>query len=152
MHTLIEPFLEREKSPLAQKVYLKYKRVHGEPYRDMTYAEFCVNTRKVFAGLVSLGVERGDRVAVISESRPEWLVLEFACLARGAVLVPMFPTLTAQQVQFIVQNSGAKLLAVSNDFQLGKAKRILEECPAVQSLLLFNEATVLPIVGLPLSY
>lgn len=143
MHTLIEAFLEREKSPLATKVYLRYKRTHGEPYRDLTYAEFCERTRAIFSALESLGVVRGDRVALISESRPEWLMLEFAVLALGAVLVPMFPTLTAQQVAFIAQNSGSKLLVVSNDLQFGKALKIADECSGLQTILVCNDATKL---------
>src|ERR1044071_1519972 len=108
MRTLIEQFLEREKSPLASKVYLRYKRAGGDAFRDMSYAEFCDGARNVFAALVALGIRRGDRVALVSESRPEWLMLEFATLAIGGILVPMFPTLTPQQIGFIVQDSGAK--------------------------------------------
>ncbi|MDP4199381.1 MAG: long-chain fatty acid--CoA ligase [Bacteroidota bacterium] len=138
---LIEPFLAREKSALAGKVYLRYKRVHGEPFRDMTYAEFCRGTREIFAGLVSLGLTRGDRIALISESRPEWLMIEFASLALGTVLVPMFPTLTAQQVQFIVHNSGARVLFVSNDLQFGKALKIMGDCPALERVVILNDAS-----------
>jgi long-chain acyl-CoA synthetase len=141
MHTLIEPFLDREKSPLAHKTYLRYKRAHGEAFRDMTYAEFCQETRRVFAVLKSLGVERGDRIALVSESRPEWLMLEFAALAIGAVLVPMFPTLTSHQIGFIAQDSAAKVLAVSNDLQLGKALKIADECPNLETVLIFNDTT-----------
>ncbi len=141
--TLIEPFLDREQSPLADKVYLRYKRAHGELYRDMTYAEFCTRTREVFAGLVSLGLTRGDRIALISESRPEWLMIEFASLALGAMLVPMFPTLTAQQVQYIIHNSGSKLLVVSNDLQFGKALKFMQECPALEKVVILNETTKL---------
>lgn len=140
--TLIGPFLEREQSSLAAKVFLRYKRAHGEAFRQMTYAEFCAETRWVFSSLCSLGVSRGDRVALISESRPEWLMIEFATLALGATLVPMFATLTAQQVQFIVGNSGAKLLVVSNDLQLGKALKIAEDCPNLETVLILNETTV----------
>jgi long-chain acyl-CoA synthetase len=141
MHTLIEPFLTRENSPLASKTYLRFKRAPSEPFRDMSYAEFCRETRRVSATLRSLGVERGDRIALVSESRPEWLMLEFAALAAGVVLVPMFPTLTPQQIGFIVQNSGAKMLVVSNDLQLGKALKIADECKQLETILVFNDST-----------
>ena len=139
--TLIEPFLDRTSGALKGRVYLRYKRAHGEPYRDMTFAEFGSRTRETFAGFAKLGVQRGDRVAILSESRPEWLMADFGSLALGAILVPMFPTLTAQQVEFIVKNSGAKILLVSNDLQFGKAKKILGECPSLEAIVILNDTT-----------
>ncbi len=141
--TLIQPFLSRTSGELKERVYLRYKRIHGEPYRDMSFAEFGARTRETFAGFAKLGVQRGDRIALLSESRPEWLMADFAALALGAIIVPMFPTLTAQQVEFIVNNSGAKLLLVSNDLQFGKAKKIVEACPALEAIVIFNDSTTL---------
>ena len=94
--TLIQPFLNRTTGSIKDRVYLRYKRAHGEAYRDMTFAEFGAKTRETFAGFAKLGIQRDDRIALLSESRPEWLMSDFAALALGAIIVPMFPTLTAQ--------------------------------------------------------
>jgi long-chain acyl-CoA synthetase len=59
------------------------------------------------------GVAKGDRVAILSENRPEWAVADFASLLLGAVVVPIYPTLTAQQTAYILSDSGAKLIVVS---------------------------------------
>ncbi len=109
----------------------------------MTFATFGARVREVFAGFARLGIQRGDRIAVVSESRPEWLISEFAALALGAIWVPMFPTLTAQQVEFIVNDCEAKLLIVSNDLQLGKALKLAGNCPSLEAIVLFNGETKL---------
>jgi len=141
--TLLDPFLQHTTGVLKDRVYLRYKRVHGEPYRDMTFAEFGARTREVFAGFARLGIQRGDRIAIISESRPEWLIAEFAALALGAIWVPMFPTLMPPQIEFIVNDCGAKMLIVSNDLQLGKARKIEAECPSLQTIVVLNDETEL---------
>ena len=110
----------------------------------MSFAEFGARTREVFAAFARLGIQRGDRIAIISESRPEWLLTDFAALAMGAILVPMFPTLTAKQAEYIVQNSGSKMLLVSNDLQFGKARKLIDACPALETLVVFNDTTTLP--------
>jgi long-chain acyl-CoA synthetase len=109
----------------------------------MTFAEFAARTRETFAAFVSLGVQRGDRIAIVSESRPEWLMADFAALALGAITVPMFPTLTAKQIEYIVHESESKILLVSNDLQFGKAIKVARECPLLETIIIFNEQTSL---------
>ena len=76
--------------------------------------EFLDYVRDVSLGLSGLGMARGDRVAILSESRPEWLVADFAILAAGAVTTPIYTTLSADQVGFIVRDSRATLAVVSS--------------------------------------
>ncbi len=141
--TLLGSFFERTNGAGKDRTYLRYKPAHGEPYRDMTFADFGARVREVFAGFAHLGIQRGDRIAVVSESRPEWLISEFAALALGAIWVPMFPTLTAQQIEFIVNDCEAKLLIASNDLQLGKALKLIGNCPSLKTLMLLNSQTKL---------
>src|SRR5262245_4511654 len=71
-------------------------------------------------GLRELGVSRGDKVALLSENRYEWPVVDLAVLGLGAVTVPIYPTLTSAQVRFIVENSEARIAVVSSPAQLDK--------------------------------
>src|SRR4051795_2335384 len=80
--------------------------------------------RDIALGLASLGVSRGDRVAIMSESRPEWLLADLAILSLGAVTVPVYSTLTAAQACFIIRDSGARVALVSNAEQLDKLQRV----------------------------
>src|SRR5262245_29898709 len=69
--------------------------------------------RDLSLGLASLGMARGDRVALVSENRPEWLLADFAILTKGAVTVPVYPTLSAEQMGRILNDSGARLAIAS---------------------------------------
>jgi long-chain acyl-CoA synthetase len=96
--------------------------------------------RDVALGLASLGVGRGDRVAIVSESRPEWLVADLAILTLGAVTVPIYPTLTAQQACYIAKDAGARLAFVSTAEQLEKLKAVRHELPSLETMATFAGA------------
>src|SRR5271156_1364154 len=74
----------------------------------------------VARALESWGIGRGDRVAILSENRPEWTITDFAALALGAVTVPIYATQTADQTAFLLRDSGARVIAVSTKKQLEK--------------------------------
>jgi len=69
--------------------------------------------RAVALGLSALGVRRGDRVALLSENRPDWSVVDLAILSLGAVNVPIYTTQAPEQVRYILEDSGARVLFVS---------------------------------------
>ena len=66
------------------------------------------------------GIGKGDRVAILSENRPEWPITDFACFCLGAIVVPIYSTLTAEQTAHILNDSGARLVVVSSERQLNK--------------------------------
>ncbi len=79
--------------------------------------------------LESWGVHKGDRVAILSENRPEWTITDFAALALGAVTVPIYSTQTADQTSFILNDSGARVIALSSKHQLEKVLTIQRHTP-----------------------
>ncbi|MXY99524.1 long-chain fatty acid--CoA ligase, partial [Candidatus Poribacteria bacterium] len=85
-----------------------------------------------------LGVQKGDRVAILSENRPEWAISDFGILKAGAVNVPMFSTLTAAQVGYILKDSGAKIICVSTEKQLEKVTSIRDEVPTLEQVIIFD--------------
>src|SRR5688500_5415298 len=96
--------------------------------------------RDVSLGLDALGVGRGDRVVIMSESRPEWLTADLAILTRGAVTVPVYSTLTAAQAKYIVEDSGARIAFVSTTDQLDKLQRVRHELPGLEAIVTFEDA------------
>jgi long-chain acyl-CoA synthetase len=94
--------------------------------------------RDIGLGLTSLGLSKGDRVAILSESRPEWVLTDFAVMAGGAVTVPLYPTLQAPQVAFILKDSGATLAAVSTAEQLAKVLSVAADLPALRGIVVFD--------------
>lgn len=104
----------------GSKPALSYK-VNKE-FQDISYATLGERIKHFCLGLAELGLQKGDRVALLSENRPEWAITDLATLAGGGVTVPMFSTLTAAQVEYIVRDSGAKVICVSSEQQLEKIK------------------------------
>ena len=109
--TLTELF-QRAAAEHAQCAALQHK-VDGE-YRSITYAALARRVMRFARGLAALGVEAGDRVAIIAENRPEWAVADLATLALGAINVPLFTSLSPAQIRYILDHSGARLVIVSN--------------------------------------
>ena len=91
-------------------------------FAPITYAELSERVRGYAAALLDLGVERGDRVAIQSDNCPEWAFTDWACQTLGAILVPLYPTLPADQSQYIVSDAGAKLLVAGAPEQAEKAE------------------------------
>ncbi len=90
----------------------------------------------VARALESWGIGKGDRVAILSENRPEWTITDFAALARGAVTVPVYSTQTPEQTSYILNDSGARVIAVSTRHQLEKVLTIQRHTPLERVLVM----------------
>jgi long-chain acyl-CoA synthetase len=91
----------------------------------------------VARALESWGVRKGDRVAILSENRPEWTITDFAALALGAVTVPVYATQTAEQTAFLLNDSGARVIAVSTQHQLEKVLAV-QPGTAIERILVMD--------------
>ena len=98
--------------------------------------------RDASLGLGAIGVDAGDRVAIIAESRPEWLIADLAILAAGAATVPIYPTLSAPQAKYILHDCGAKAAIVSTREQLEKIQMIRHELPQLAAVILCDGWTM----------
>jgi long-chain acyl-CoA synthetase len=107
--------------------------------------ELLTRIKKVAAGLHSLGVRRGDRVAILSESRPEWTLSDAGSLFVGAIDVPIYPTLTPTQVLYILKDSGARVLIVVNEEKLAQVGQLLPQCPALEHVVLIETPASDPV-------
>jgi long-chain acyl-CoA synthetase len=105
---------------------------------DITYNETLEAVRKVSASLASAGLARGDRAAILSENRVEWAHSDYACLCAGVITVPIYPTLPADQVAYILQDSGARLVFVANEAQAKKVKQAADEARVEVSIVGFD--------------
>jgi long-chain acyl-CoA synthetase len=99
--------------------------------------------RDLALGFSSLGVSSGDRVAILSESRPEWVMCDMAVLTLGAVLVPIYPTLNGAQVRYILEDSGARLVIVSSRVQLEKVQDVRHLLPALEAVVVMDDGAAL---------
>ncbi len=120
-----------------QRPLLRYKR--DGVYEGLTYDRVRADVEHFALGLLTLGVQRGDRVALISENRPEWVITDMATLSLGAVDVPMYTTLTPKQIEFILNDSGATMVIVSTQLQYGKIVKIASGVPALKNIIVMNK-------------
>ncbi len=110
----------------------------GDTYQDISYTELGASVDAFSRGLHALGVEKDDRIALLSENRPEWAITDFGSLKVGAVTVPMFSTLTAAQVSYILKDSGSKVICVSTESQLKKVLSIRDDVPSLEHIIVFD--------------
>ena len=94
--------------------------------------------RTVSLGLTALGVKPGDRVALMSDSRPEWVVADLAILTAGAVTVPIYPTLPAAPAGYILADSGAEVVIAADKVQADKVRQVRPELPQLRELILID--------------
>ena len=105
---------------------------------------FAAGVAGVAGALRGWGIGRGERVAILSENRPEWMTADLASLLLGAVTVPIYATLTAEQTAYILRDSGARVIFLSNEGQLGKVLSIRQQT-AVEKIVVFDPSKVNPL-------
>src|SRR5690242_15406712 len=110
----------------------------GGEWRPISSQEFVAKVSGVVAALRSWGISRGDRVAVLSENRHEWVVADFASLLLGAVVVPIYTTLTAEQTGYMLRDSGARAVFVSSERHLEKVFSV-REATMLEKIILMDE-------------
>ncbi len=115
-------------------------------YKGISYSEFKEQTDNFAYGLTALGIKKGDKIAIISENRPEWVYSDMGILALGAADVPLYPSLTAASVEFILNNSESRGVIVSNKFQLNKIMKYRESLRHLDFIIVMNEKDMQPDV------
>lgn len=125
----------------ASSKFLLMSKINSE-YIGITYSEFGFQTEKFALGLSSLGIQKNDKIAIISENRPEWVYSDMAILGLGAVDVPLYPSLTSESIEFILNNSESAAIIVSNKFQLNKVLKIKNNCKTLKYIIVLNEKDI----------
>ncbi|HEY0376072.1 MAG TPA: long-chain fatty acid--CoA ligase [Pyrinomonadaceae bacterium] len=110
----------------------------GGDWDNISGETFAGRVRHVALGLDDIGVRRGDRVALLSENRPEWSIVDLAILSVGAVNVPIYTTQAVEQVRFILEDSGARLLFVSGRRVFKHARPGIDGVPALEGMVFFD--------------
>lgn len=130
-------YLTLEYGKTVSKPLLRHK-VNSQ-WKDVSYSQFKEETVSFARGLAELGVKRNDKVSIISENRPEWVYSDMAILGLGGIDVPLYPSLTSDSVEFIVNNSDSVGIIVSNKLQLTKILKIRANCRHMRFIVVLNE-------------
>jgi long-chain acyl-CoA synthetase len=131
----------------AKPEHLKFKR--NGAWHAISSDELRAAVEEVSAGLRALGLQKGDHLAILSENRPEWAFADLATLLLGAVDAPIYPTLSSAQAHYILDDSEAKLVFVSNASQAAKVAEVKDRLPSLVHVVSFDEPA--PPGALPLT-
>ncbi|MGY5130141.1 AMP-dependent synthetase/ligase [Streptomyces nigrescens] len=138
------PFLNAHEAPAD--VVLARKQPSGI-WRDITAAEFAAEVRAVAKGLIAHGLRPGDRLAIMARTTYEWTLVDFAAWAAGLVTVPLYPTSSAHQAQWILHDSGARACVVEGVDETRLISGLRTELPALDHLWQFNTGAVSQLVS-----
>jgi len=109
-------------------------------YAPISTSEFGTQVRHFSLGLQALGLAKGEKLVILSENRPEWTMTDFACLAAGAVTVPIYTTLMPEAVKYIVDDSDAAIVVFSNPLQWEKVAAVKADLTRVRHFITFAES------------
>jgi long-chain acyl-CoA synthetase len=101
---------------------VRYK--EGDAWVDRSFQEVFEIVKPLALGLVALGVEKGDRVSILGNTRPEWTYFDYAALSIGATVVPIYQTNSPEECAYVLENSDAKICVVENEEQLAKIREV----------------------------
>jgi long-chain acyl-CoA synthetase len=108
-------------------------------WSEMTYAEMGEAVDEIALGLVDLGIEVGDRVCVLAETRLEWTLASLGISAAGAIVVPVYPTNSPSECKWVAGNSGARAIVCENDGQRQKIEQVRDELPELEHVIGIEE-------------
>src|SRR5689334_8298325 len=141
--TLSDIFFSSVAHDLTRHVMLK----RGGSWQIITSRQLYGYVVATSRALRQWGIQKGDRVAILSENRPEWMIVDFACVTSGIADVPIYSTLTAEQTLYLLQNSGARVVCVSTLEQLRKVQSIVAQTK-VEKVVVFDDIAEINVVPL----
>ena len=128
-------YYQLEHTPLPDSLAAKED---GE-WRKYSTRDFIDISNSLSRGFLALGVKPGDKIAIVSNNRPEWNIVDVAVLMIGAVSVPIYPTITSAEYEFIFNNAEVKLCFVSDKEILGKVSAISDKVDSLDGIYTFDE-------------
>jgi long-chain acyl-CoA synthetase len=120
----------------AGRTALKYKQ--GGEWIDISFEEFGDAVRETAQGLMALGLEKGDRVSILANTRPEWAFACFAILTAGGVSVSIYQTNSPSEVQYVANHSESRVIFVEDQEQLDKVRKCRAELPHLEHIVIFE--------------
>jgi len=109
-------------------------------WSDRSYRQLADEVDLLAGGLIDAGIEVGDRVCILSQTRPEWTVVDFALLRVGAVVVPIYPTNSPEECAWVIGDSGARLIICEDAAQVAKVLEVRESLPELREIMVIDRS------------
>ena len=132
----IADLLPRAAELYGPEVAVKFKE-NGQ-WVDRSFSDVLETVRPLAFGLVELGVQKGDRISILGNTRPEWTYFDFAALSIGAVVVPIYQTNSPEECRYVLENSDSKVVVVEDAEQLEKVRAVRDQLPQLQHVVLMT--------------
>ena len=126
----------RRRSSTAPTSPSSYK--EGDQWLSKTFAEVREIVLPLALGLVELGIQKGDRVSILGNTRPEWTYFDFAALSIGATVVPIYQTNSPEECRYVLENSDSKVVVVEDAEQLEKVRAVRDQLPQLEQIVLMT--------------
>src|SRR5918992_6251942 len=136
--TTIADLIEVAAERYGDSPAIRYKR--GGTWTDVSYAELGEIVSEVGRGLIDLGVAPGDRVAILCTTRPEWTYADFGITTAGAVAVPIYPTNSPEECEWVAGNSESRAIVCENAEQVAKIRAVQGDLPALETIIVVDPA------------
>ena len=136
--TVAAMFLDRVRATGSREAY---RFPVGDTWESRTWAEVGAHVDRVAAGLIALGIEPGERVAIASGTRYEWIVADLAIMCAGAATTTVYPSTIAEDVGFILSDSDSRVVFVEDKQQLDKLRSQRDHLPGVEAVVLLDGST-----------
>src|SRR3954453_6006429 len=120
----------------ADKTAIRHR--SGDDWAEKSFAEVGELVNDLAAGFIELGVGAGERVAILANTRPEWVATSFAVSTAGAVVVPIYPTNSPKECQWVAGNSEAKVLVAEDADQAAKIAKVRDELPGLEHVIVME--------------
>src|SRR5262249_23799488 len=124
---------EHNAANYAQRAFLREKRDGN--WTDLSWSDIAGASRRVRAGLLKLGLRPGDRVGILAENCPQWVIVDLAVLGMGGVVVPLYPTSAADEIEHVLGDSGARAVAVHGGENMKKLAAVKARLPELETLV-----------------
>jgi long-chain acyl-CoA synthetase len=135
----IAELIPRSAAEYADHVAVRYKR--DGAWRDVSYAELAQIVQEVGLGLIDVGLQAGERICILANTRPEWTYADMAATSAGAVVVPIYQTNSPEECLWVISDSEACAIVCENEEQLAKVLEIREQIPNVRTVIVMDEAS-----------
>jgi long-chain acyl-CoA synthetase len=132
----IADLIPRAATAYAAKTALRYKR--DGAWHDVTYAELAETVQEIGLGLIDLGIEAGERVCILANTRPEWSYVDMAATSAGTVVVPIYQTNSAEECLWVISDSDACAVICEDEEQLAKIAAVREQLPNLRTIVVID--------------
>src|SRR5271155_759358 len=134
----VADLIPRAAAEYAEHTAVRFKR--DGAWHDVSYTELATIVQEVGLGLIDLGVEPGERVCILANTRPEWSYADLGATAAGAVVVPIYQTNSPEECLWVISDSGASAIICEDEEQLAKIAAIRDQLPHLRTVIVVDPA------------